>query len=265
MRILLPLAALALFAAAPAAACSPAPGARVPTNMELVERADLILVGTVTGGTSDPDAGNWTIAVAPVTAIKGELPPGPLTLDAMVAPDAESALLSNPYDLAAAHPQAEAGACNRYAFPLGTRVLFFLQSQGDGWAPAEGLFSRWAEDVLTDDAPWLTATKFYVEVAALPEGERGTALTARRDELRKDTANPVAQLLADDIDRQLAGPNPPLRDELPPLPDDGDGEPAALDTPEEIEGAAEAAAAAARCAAAAETDRQMARCQKRGD
>jgi hypothetical protein len=226
MRIFLPLAALAVLVATPAMACSPAAGARVPTNIELVERADLILVGTVTGGTSDPEEGEWSIAVDPVAALKGELPPGPLTLAAMIAPDPESALLSNPYDLAMAHPQAEAGACNRYAFPLGTRVLFFLQRHGTGWAPAEGLFSRWAEDVLTDDAPWLAATTFYVSVAALPEGERSAALTARRDELRADTASPVAQLLADDIDRQLAGPNPLLRGELPPVPEEDEAGPA---------------------------------------
>lgn len=210
MRFLIPFAALALFAAPPAAACSPAPGARVPTNMELVEQADLILVGTVTGGTSDRNAGNWTITVRPVAALKGDLPQGELTLDAMIAPDPQSALLSNPFDLALAHPQAMAGACNRYAFALGTRVLFFLQRNGDGLAPAEGLFSRWAEDVLTDDAPWLAATKFYVAIGSMPEGERAAALTVRRDELRADSMNPVAQLLADDIDRQLAGPNPPL-------------------------------------------------------
>lgn len=211
MRYLLPFAALALLAAPPAAACSPAPGARVPTNIELVESADLILLGTVSGGESDFDAGNWNIVIAPIAALKGEMPAQPITLDAMIAPDPESALLSNPYDLANAHPQAMAGACNRYAFARGSRVLFFLQRSGDGWAPARGLFSRWAEDALTDDAPWLAAVETYVEVAALPEGERAAALAARRDELRRETGDPIAQLLADDIDRQLAGPNPPLR------------------------------------------------------
>ena len=219
MRFLLTLAALTVILAPPAAACSPAPGARVPTNIELAGRADLILVGTVTGGTSDFDAGEWNITVAPVTALKGDLPQGDLTLDAMIAPDRESALLSNPYDLAMAHPQAMAGACNRYAFPLGTRVLFFLQKNEGGWAPAEGLFARWAEDVLTDDAPWLAATKYYVAVQAMPEAKRNAALTARRDELRGQRLDPVAQLLADDIDRHLAGPNPPLRGELPTIPE----------------------------------------------
>ena len=96
MRFLLTLAALAAIMVPPAAACSPAPGARVPTNIELAARADLIFVGKVTGGTSDFDAGDWNIVVGPVAAIKGELPDGDLTLPVMIAPDSDSALLSNP-------------------------------------------------------------------------------------------------------------------------------------------------------------------------
>lgn len=260
MRIYLSLAALALFVATPAMACSPASGARVPTNIELAERAELILVGTVAGGTSVPEEGEWTISVDPVATLKGDLPSGPLTLPAMIAPDPESALLSNPYELAMAHPQAEAGACNRYAFPLGTRVLFFLQRRGDGWAPAEGLFSRWAEDVLTDDAPWLAATKFYVAVAAMPESERDAALTTRRDELRADAANPVAQLLAGDIDRQLAGPNPPLRGELPPVPEEDETSPAP-DMRRPTDAEAEGATAAARCGPVTTIDSQATKCR----
>ena len=43
MRLLLSAAGLVLFAAPlPALACSVAPGYRVPTNLELVERSELI-------------------------------------------------------------------------------------------------------------------------------------------------------------------------------------------------------------------------------
>lgn len=79
-------------------------------------------------------------------------------------------------------------------------------------------FSRWAEDVPGDDAPWLTAVRFYLEVMALPEAERAAALTDRRDTLRARRDDPVAQLLADDLDAQLAGPNKPLREALPLRP-----------------------------------------------
>lgn len=225
MRSLLPLASLALLAVPlPALACSVAPGYRVPTNIELVERADLILLGTVTDGDFEPDGTpQQMIAVEPVAALKGAMPSGPIALPAMIAADTE-AQLSNPYELNEAHPQSFAGACTRYVFPRGSRVLFFLDRQDGAWREAGGPFSRWAEDVLSDDAPWLQAVRLYVEVAKLPEDERTAALTARRDELAALGDDPVAQLIAADITRQLAGPNAPLRGELPPADPDAAGE-----------------------------------------
>lgn len=221
MRSLLPLAGLALFAAPlPALACSVAPGYRVPTNMELVEDADLILLGTVNDGDFAPDGtGGQMIAIEPVEALKGAMPSGPVAIPAMIAADG-AIELSNPYELEDAHPQSLAGACVRYVFPRGSRVLFFLDREDGAWRVAGGPFSRWAEDVLTDDAPWLQAVRFYVEVAKLPEADRTAALAARRDELAAIGDDPVAQLIAADIDRQMAGPNAPLRGELPPPPDE---------------------------------------------
>jgi hypothetical protein len=255
MRFLLPpLAALACFAAQPAAACSPVPGYRVPTNMELTADADLILLATVTGGAPmDPSADggldSMRIAIQPIAALKGDLTAAPTSLEVALA-TGRFALLSNPYELAEAHPLSYIGGCIRYMVPLGSRLLFFLDRDEQGWIPAGGPFSRWAEDVLTDDAPWLAAVKFYLEVQALPESERSAALTVRRDELRKQTLDPVAQLLADDLDRQLAGPNEPLRGELPPMPESDVGD-RAESGEGEAEAAAEGAMAAARAAEAA--------------
>lgn len=263
MRFLsLPLVALACFVAQPAAACSPVPGYRVPTNMELVEQADLILLATVSAGDFEPDtAPTQQIAVTPVAALKGQLPDAPLALSGMIATDAE-ALLSNPYELNEAHPQSYTGSCTRYAFPSGTRILFFLGREDGFWREAGGPFSRWAEDVLTDDAPWLTLVRFYVEVAALPASERATALTAKRAEYGAKGDDPVAQLMAQDIDRQLAGPNPPLREELPPPPAE-DATTDSATTDDEVEAMAEGVMEAANCAAAAKSESQLAKCAKR--
>lgn len=251
MRSLLPLAALALLAAPlPALACSVAPGYRVPTNMELVERADLILLGTVTPGDFAPDStSEQMIAVEPVEALKGAMPSVPIALPAMIATGA-AMQLSNPYELREAHPQSFAGACVRYVFPAGSRILFFLDRENGEWREAGGPFSRWAEDVLTDDAPWLQAVRFYIEVAKLPEEDRIAALAARRDELGALGDDPVAQLIAADIQRQIDGPNAPLKDELPPPPDESDAESAA----ETVEAAADAAAIAADDTAETEAD-----------
>ncbi|WP_428628567.1 hypothetical protein [Sphingopyxis sp.] len=221
MRTLIAFAAaLSLAAPITAAACSPAPGYRVPTNMELVADADLILLATVSEGDFAPDSTpEQQIEVQPLAAIKGEMPAGPLAMPGSIATGAD-ALLSNPYELQEAHPQSFAGACNRYMFPRGSRVLFFLKWEGDHWRAAGGPFSRWAEDVLTDEAPWLQIVRLYAEAAGLPASERTAYLTARRADYGAEGDGPVAQLIAMDIDRQLAGPNNPLREDLPPPPDD---------------------------------------------
>ncbi|MBL9069077.1 MAG: hypothetical protein JNM03_03720 [Sphingopyxis sp.] len=221
MRNLAPFTALALAAAPlPAAACSVASGYRVPTNLELVEGADLILLGKVTSGDFAPDSTpQQMIAVEPIAVLKGDRPAAPIALAASIAPG-DDAILSNPYELNEAHPQSFAGACTRTMFPDGSRVLFFLRRQGGEWHEAGGPFSRWAEDVMTDDAPWLQLVRFYADVAARPAADRTAALIARRDELGAQGADPVAQLMAADIQRQLDGPNRPLKDALPPPPQD---------------------------------------------
>lgn len=221
MRILASLAALTLLVAPlPALACSPVAGYRIPTNLELVGQADMIVLATVTGGTPvETGAESMRIDIRPDAVLKGDPAAAPTSLAIALATD-RYALPSNPYDLAEAHPLAFIGGCYRYMVPKGSRLLFLLRGTAEDWIPAGGPFSRWAEDVLTDDAPWLDAVKFYIDVQKLPESDRKAALEKRRDELRAKQGDFIAQLLAEDIDRQLAGPNRPLREELPPAPED---------------------------------------------
>lgn len=208
---LLPLALLAV--PAPALACSVVDDYRVPTNLELVREAPLILLGRVTGERQGEDQSDRALLVTPVSAIKGTLPPGPIAIAGAGLAEgpelARYAVLSNPYELAEAHPVSYIGACIRYMFPRGTTALFFLAplEDGSGYGPAGGPFSRWAEDVLTDDAPWLRLTRLYARVAALPEAARTAALEAERAAFTARRDDPVAQLVAADIARQLAGPN----------------------------------------------------------
>lgn len=221
MRILSSLAALALLAAPlPAIACSVASGYRAPSNLELVQDADLILLGIVTPGDAAPDSGEaQTIEVHPVDVLKGDFSGETLRLPGAIDPGAQ-VVLSNPYELKEPHPQSFAGACTRYAFAGGTRVLFFLKKQGDGWQLAGGPFSRSAEDVLADDDPWMQIVRFYAEVARLPADEHRIILEGQRDEWAGDAGNPVARLLAADVARQLEGPNEPLKEDLPPAPEE---------------------------------------------
>jgi len=248
MRI--PFAAALLLAAAPlpAAACSVVDDYRVPTNLELAEGAQTILLGRVTGADAegeDPIAG--TLTIHPLKAIKGTMPDADLHIAGLVLASGETAyygVLSNPYEFESAHPVSYIGACIRYFFPLGTTALFFLNQQDGEWRPSGGPFSRWAEDVPGPDAPWVRLTELYVRAAALGGEESKALLESERDGLRARMDDPVAQLMATDIERQLAGPNEPwnriMQRELGLLGgDDDESNPAGL-----VQDAAEAAAAA---------------------
>lgn len=224
MRTLASFLALAL-AAAPAAAvaCSPAPGYRVPTNLELAARADLILLGQVVGGKEKGPEGVPQVTVHPLAALKG-LTPGqdfPLHMMSLATGTlARYAAPSEPLELEKPHPAAYAGACIRTVFAPGAVVLFFLERREGNWVPAGGPFSRWAEDVSGLDAPWAQLARFYAAVAPLPEEDREALLEAERDALLARVDDPVARAMGADIDRQLAGPNPPL---VPPETDPAEG------------------------------------------
>lgn len=196
--------------AAPASACSVVPEYRVPTNLQLAMDAELILLGRVVGEvTNDEDVFDRSITVQPLEAIKGTMPDAPLSLEGMALTEGELeryTAYSNPYQLEAAHPTSYIGGCIRYLFPRGTTALFFLKRQDGNWVAAGGPFSRWAEDVLAEDAPWLALTRLYTRAAPAPEGERTALLEAERTR-RAAMDDTISQLMAQDIARQLAGPN----------------------------------------------------------
>jgi len=215
LRPVLASAALVLsLAALPAAACSVAPGYQVPSNLELTTEAEAIVLAKVVSGQLDPggDPFKSTLTLHPLETLKGTLPEGDLALNGMMlSRDADPALgmVSSPYEFERAHPASFIGACTRFIFPLGTTALFFLRKDDKGqWTAAGGAFSRWAEDVPDADAPWVRLTRLYLRAAALSEGDRAALLASERDALLARADDPVAQLMAADIARQLGGARP---------------------------------------------------------
>lgn len=213
----LALAAAPVLLGAPIAvvACTPAPGYRVPTNLELAEQANLIVIGEVVSAAParQDDPLSAGILVEPITALKGLLPSGNLVLRgmALAAPDRpEEAVRSDPNEFVEAHPLSLAGACIRRVFAQGARVLFFLAREGGEWVPAGGPFSRWAEDVTSRDAPWAQLALLYGHASLLPPEERTALLQDQIDALQARRESEVALAMATDIERQLAGPNEPL-------------------------------------------------------
>lgn len=204
------LAGTLLAAAQPAAACSVTDEYRLPTNLELVERADVILLATVRDSTIEEDStGRRTsyLSVEPVAVLKGAPMPAPLRLPYMSAPERNN-FRSDPDELERAHPESD-GLCLRYRFVRDSMVLFFLAHRNGRLVPTNEPFSRYGEDVPSADSRWVRAVRLYVEVAALPEPERRAALLTRQAALRARSDDADAQAIADDIGRSLQGPNRP--------------------------------------------------------
>ena len=210
------IAVATLFATAavvPAAvqACSGVDDYRVPTNLELAGQSELILRGRVIGEVEGERSWDGTLLVEPLETLKGSMPSGTVEIAGVglvPTPDERGlGLLSNPYQLEGAHPLSYIGGCIRYMFPEGTIALFFLEKHEGKWVPAGGAFSRWAEDVLEENAPWMKLTRFYATVPADDAERRKAMLEAERDRLLAQSGDLVATLMAQDIERQLSDPN----------------------------------------------------------
>jgi hypothetical protein len=193
-----------LVAAEPAAACSVVPSYRVPTNLELTENADMIVLGIAEGEASVAGEHMGEVIVRPTALLKGDALPTEVRIRGYLDDDPRLVAASNPRDLFSPNPGALIGGCTRYVFRRGMLLLLFLERDDEGRLRLAGYpFARSAEDVPSPDAPWVRAVRLYAEIAALPEAERRGALTARRDALRAEAGDPDAALLADDIHRQL--------------------------------------------------------------
>ena len=221
-HILLAAAGLAapLLAAAPASACSVVSTYRVPTNLELVERADAIVLATIeraevapANGENRPPSLRTSVIARPTLLLKGERLPAEVRIRGWLSDDPGQVVASNPRDLLNPNPGALSGACVRYVFREGMQLVLFLERDAQGQLRmASYPFARSAEDVPSADAPWVKAVRLYAEIAALPQAQRRAALVARRDALGARPDDPDAALLAGDIDRQLNRRRGPSRD-----------------------------------------------------
>ena len=209
-------AAVAALAAASAAACSLVAGYHPPSNLELAAAADAIVLGQVVDGSAaaGPDS---QVTVHPLAAIKGLLPGQDFPLRSTALGAIEP---SAPLELGEPHPESAAGACIRRTFARGATVLFFLDRRDGEWVPAGSAYSRWAEDVAGEDAPWVQLARFYARIAPIDEAQRTALLEAERDALRARADEPAAQAMAADLDRTLAAPPPSVVAETPQA-DDG--------------------------------------------
>ncbi len=211
------LLALALLGAAPAAeACSVAPGYRVPTALDLVEQADLVVVAQAWAAPPS-DSGERQVEFWSLISLKGSLNKEVILVRApgMLATKAQPATPSDPGELVRANPEAYAGGCTRFTFDPRKWVVLFLKRDGDGYRVISHPFARTAEDTTLPDSRWLKAVREYIAISALPPAMRRARMEVRRDLLiARGDADSLA--IAADIDRELNGLRKPLREPLPP-------------------------------------------------
>lgn len=200
------------LAAVPAFACSVRSSYRVPTSLELAERADTIFVGTVVGERKDADGSGGVVLVRPTLLLKGSELPQHVELGGWLARPQEMMTRSDPRELRRPNPDALRGGCTRYVFAKDMKLLLFFERKAGQLVFAGYPFARVSEDVPSDDSRWVKAVRTYVAIAALPESERKSAMIARRDALRAQPEDADAVAIADDMDRELAAEPTPLFD-----------------------------------------------------
>jgi hypothetical protein len=207
------LIALALLQSIPAFACSVREGYRVPTNLELVQKADLIVLGKIVSGPDEASGLEPEVLIEPVRIFKGERPSGPLKVIGSVRWNGVD-IPALPSSLATAHFSVGIGACVRVFYPKGGLVLAMFRKEpaiGAGLFQLFEPFARVVEDVEGPDGPWVKAVEAYLAlVAGTPAGTLRQTAEANRDALRADRSSLAAQAIAADLDDYLreTGPKP---------------------------------------------------------
>jgi hypothetical protein len=202
-----------------ACACSmPADYKGPETNFELVEQADVIIVGTLVKSVGK-DEYDLKILVKPNLKLKGKSLPKAVYIqgilsDRLIEIDGKKlkikAKKSEPLDLWRPHPEVWMGGCSRSTFNKGAQLLLFFKQNGRELEWFDPAFTRGSEDVTGPDALWVRAVKVYARIAQLPKSAQRLALSKEMEALRNKSAfeRDENSLLADDIERQLLGVAP---------------------------------------------------------
>lgn len=190
-----------------ARACSPPADYRVPSNFELVQRADLIAIALVVAGPEldlrRGESADQLVQIAPMQLLKGVLPAQPLALDGIVGANG-TAFEAMPTPLTAVHFSALTGACTRQYYAKGSLVLAMFEKTDRGMRAIAAPFARAVEDVESFDSLWVRTARRYVDLQQRAGGASlRAAVVAERDRLRAEGADMEAQAVAADLNAWL--------------------------------------------------------------
>lgn len=205
-----PGAFLALLLPIEAFACSPVREYRVPTNIELLDTAQLVVLATVNEGPERCEGDGRrrycfsSIALSPMLELKGEAPEE-LTVEGTLTGRDGAAAEPAFTGLDRPHPSSLWGACIRQAYAEGTTVLAMFDLRDGQWSQLQYPFARAVEDVEGPDALWVRAAQLYLSILrSTPRDELADAFATERERQLALTGDAGAQAIADDIARYLA-------------------------------------------------------------
>ena len=185
-----------------------------PTNIELLERADLVVLAKLVGTSNNTEMWDKHIVLEPLRALKGTAPPN-LTISGFIR-DRESGepIRSFPTALGQSHPSSAWGTCNRAAYSPGALVLAIFERTPDGLRESADPWARSIEDVEGPDGLWVRAATLYLRIISQnPPRHRRKAFEKERERLLASPEEPDSKAIAEDIGWYLAatsaeGPRP---------------------------------------------------------
>lgn len=199
--------ALLLLGQTPAIACSLVPGTVRPSNFELVQDADAIVVATPTSERGATGDGFKNVTFRTVRTIKGEVAAtfevGRLGLG--------RARPSDPNQIMFSHPEGHMGPCNRVTLARDKPYVLFLSHDRSGKLEVYGAaFSRVSEDYAGPDSIWMRTIGTYLDLQQRldPMAQLDALITLRATLPARPVGTTFQDLLANDIDMHLASISP---------------------------------------------------------
>jgi hypothetical protein len=151
--------------AAQAFACSVTSDYVRPTNYELVQMADAIVVATAMKGIKTALRDFNAVQFRIDKIVKGSIAMSTTFAAGSPATSEYRGTPSDPTDISGPNPEAYAGPCNRMTLTLGKQYVVFLIKGDDGAFYQLGrAFSRVNEDYFGDESLWMRTIRTYLDL-----------------------------------------------------------------------------------------------------
>jgi hypothetical protein len=204
IRILLILGAICLSQGAwtPASACSFASEYVPPSDFELVQLADAVVIATVRGGRGNDTSSFVRFAIA--ERVKGILPAEVEAYGILAPPP------GGPQLLVMSSPEGHQGPCDLRIFREGHRYLLFLERSGEGnLLRVAHAYSRADEDYSARRDPWVAMVRRYVSLQAKASPMEQIAILERMLKTGRDSSGaPLGADEATGVSEHLASLSP---------------------------------------------------------